>query len=69
MKRYRLAGPAKADLDEIWLYIAQEGGVEAADRVIGTITARFHVLGECRTPDEHAMKSDRTSELFPSGNI
>jgi toxin ParE1/3/4 len=45
MKRYRLAGPAKADLDEIWLYIAQEGGVAAADRVIATINARFLILG------------------------
>ncbi len=44
MKRCRLAGPAKADLDEIWLYIAQEGGVEAADRVIGTIVIRFPIL-------------------------
>jgi toxin ParE1/3/4 len=44
MKRYRLAGPAKADLDEIWLYLARESGEAAADRAITAITNRFPIL-------------------------
>jgi len=43
-KGYRLAGPAKADLDEIWLYFAREAGVEIADRIIDDITSRFSMI-------------------------
>jgi toxin ParE1/3/4 len=43
-KGYRLAGPAKADLDEIWLYFAGEAGAEIADRIIDGITSRFSII-------------------------
>jgi toxin ParE1/3/4 len=45
MSSYRLARPAKADLDEIWLFIAQDAGLETADRFIDSITDRFVTLG------------------------
>jgi toxin ParE1/3/4 len=40
--RIRIAGQARIDLDEIWLYIVQESGnMDAATRVIGSITEKF----------------------------
>ncbi len=41
---YRLARPARADLDQIWLHIARNAGIETADRFIDTITGRFPFL-------------------------
>ena len=44
---HRLAPQARAELDEIWDYIARESGNPAvADRVIDSITNRFHLLGQ-----------------------
>jgi toxin ParE1/3/4 len=43
---YRLAKRAEADLEDIAYYIAKESGsLEAARRVIESITDRFHLLG------------------------
>jgi toxin ParE1/3/4 len=44
MRRYRLARPAKADLDQIWLHVARNASIETADRFIDTITGRFPFL-------------------------
>jgi toxin ParE1/3/4 len=44
MSRYRLSRVARADLDEIWLYLARRGTPEIADRFIDTITERFALL-------------------------
>ena len=44
MNRYCLAPVAELDLEEIWLYVAQDSGVGAADRVIEGITKRFVLL-------------------------
>jgi toxin ParE1/3/4 len=44
MRRYRLARPAKADLDRIWFHIARNASIDAADRFIDTITGRFPFL-------------------------
>jgi plasmid stabilization system protein ParE len=33
MSRYRLARQAKADLDEIWSYVARHSGPQLADRL------------------------------------
>jgi toxin ParE1/3/4 len=42
---HRLAPEAETDLDEIWLYTAQESGdPEIADRLIDSITNRFFLL-------------------------
>jgi len=42
---HRLALRAEVDLDDIWYYVATEGGsIETANRLIDTITERFLVL-------------------------
>lgn len=41
----RVSSRAEADLDDIWLYVAKEtGSLEAADRLVDSITERFAVL-------------------------
>ena len=44
MRRYRLARPAKADLDRIWFHTARNASIETADRFIDKITGRFPFL-------------------------
>ena len=44
--RYRLSDLAEQDLLETWLYVAGEGSVEAADRLIDAIVQRFDLLTE-----------------------
>jgi toxin ParE1/3/4 len=43
MSRYRLTGQAQADLDGIWLYIADHN-ISAADRFLDTLHERFVLL-------------------------
>jgi toxin ParE1/3/4 len=44
---HSLAPEARADLDEIWLYLARESGREVlADAQIDAIADRFYVLAE-----------------------
>ena len=40
MNQYRVSDEARADLDEIWLYIAQDDP-DAADKFIRAIVSRF----------------------------
>jgi toxin ParE1/3/4 len=40
MRQYRVSAAARADLDEIWFYIAQDSP-EAADKFIRAIVTRF----------------------------
>lgn len=67
---HRLAPEAETDLDDIWLYTAQESGdVEIADRLIDSITHRFFLLathlhiGRRREHDLHR----RGLRSFPVG--
>jgi toxin ParE1/3/4 len=42
---HRIAPQAEADLDDTWLYVAmQSGSIEIANRLIDSITDRFHRL-------------------------
>lgn len=42
---HRLSPRAEADLDDIWLYVAQESrSIEIANRLIDSITERFFLL-------------------------
>ena|SRR5258708_32856758 len=43
-RRYVVAPSALADLDEIWVYIAQKASIEIAERVVETITHIFPLL-------------------------
>jgi toxin ParE1/3/4 len=42
--KLRVARSATADLDEIWLYIAQRENVEAAERFLAFLTDKFYLL-------------------------
>lgn len=44
MTRCRLSRQARADLDDIWLYVARNRGEETADSLIDVITDRFLML-------------------------
>ena len=43
MKQYRVSAAARSDLDDVWLYLAQDN-VEAADKFIRFIAAIFPKL-------------------------
>ena len=43
-RRFRLSQAASADLDDTWVYVAQQGSESAANRLIDSITERFPVL-------------------------
>ena len=43
MNQFRVSAVARADLDDIWFYIAQDN-VEAADKFIQLVVARFPKL-------------------------
>ncbi len=67
MKRYRLSRPAKVDLDRIWDYVARNGSVERADRLIDRITNRFSILA--RAPQVGVDRNEVEAGLrsFPVG--
>lgn len=65
MSSYRLARPARTDLDEIWLFIAQDAGVEIADRFIDTITDRFLMLATMPDAGRAAEHIDDGVRVFP----
>lgn len=44
MTRFRLSTLAEADLEEIWLYVAQDRTVEVANRLIDDIMDRIVLL-------------------------
>ena len=44
MSRYSVAPSAVADLDDIWLYIAQKASIEIAGRFVDSITGTFPVI-------------------------
>ncbi len=44
MKRFRLSKLAEADLDEAWFYVAGDGGVNVADRLLDDIMDRIVML-------------------------
>jgi toxin ParE1/3/4 len=44
MPRYRISEAARADVDAIWLYIAEQGSLDTADQLIDTVTERFPLL-------------------------
>ena len=58
VKRYRLSPLAEFDLEEIWLYVAQDNGVGAADRLIDQITRRFALLAT--HPDAGRSRDDNS---------
>ena len=43
---HRLAPEAESDLDELWHYVASDGSVEIADRLVDSLTTRFFLLAK-----------------------
>lgn len=68
MNRYRVSGRARTDLDEIWLYIAQDN-INAADKLIQTIVLRFTKLAHL--PDLGRRREELAPRLrsFPVGRF
>jgi toxin ParE1/3/4 len=44
MNRYAISSRAKSDLDEIWTYIACNGSVESAERILSSIVSVFRLI-------------------------
>ncbi len=67
MSQYRVSDAAKADLEEIWLFIAQDNP-EAADRFIRTIVSRFPTLASM--PYLGRLREELSARLrsFPVSN-
>ena len=68
--RIRIAQQARADLDEIWIYITQESGnPSTATRVIESIMDKFRLLAQFpligKSLDLEQLPQIRT---FPAGN-
>ncbi len=68
MRRIRLSREARADLDEIWLYVAHASGRATADTVIDTITDRF--LPIARMPQAGRRRDELLAGVrsFPVGD-
>ena len=43
---YRLSSRAERDLDEVWLYVAEDASPTTADRLIDEIVDRFDLLAD-----------------------
>ena len=67
MNQYRVSDEASADLEEIWIFIAQDDP-DAADRFIRTIVSRFPKLASM--PQMGRQRNDLASRLrsFPVGS-
>ena len=80
MTRIRLAPAARRDLDEIWIYVAQESGSEdAATHVVERIAEKFAMfarfpyigreIGAERHPEVRTFLADRYAIFYrPAGS-
>src|SRR5947209_13705358 len=68
MSRYTVAPSAVADLDEIWLYIAQNASVEVAERLINSITRTFPLLAANPNIGRHRPNLGQGLRSFPVHN-
>jgi toxin ParE1/3/4 len=64
---HRLSPEAESDLDELWHYVASNGSVELADRLVDSLTTRFFLLG--RYPRAGRRRDDLRPGIrsFPVG--
>src|SRR5260370_3672594 len=67
MSRYRLASPARTDLDQIWSYVARNSSMQRADRLLASLADCFTMLS--RTPQLGRARTDfcAGARSFPSG--
>ena len=66
MSRYRLSLRAKADLDEIWSYVATKSSIDVADRLIDTIAERFPVIAKMPEAGRLSEVGEFESRVFPA---
>jgi toxin ParE1/3/4 len=67
VSQYRVSEAASEDLDEIWLFIAQDDP-DAADRFIRTILSRFPTLASMPYIGRHREELSARLRSFPVGN-
>ncbi|MGD0260662.1 MAG: type II toxin-antitoxin system RelE/ParE family toxin [Verrucomicrobiota bacterium] len=67
MSQYRVSDAARADLEEIWLFIAQDNP-EAADRFVRNLVSRFPTLASM--PQMGRLREELAARLrsFPVRN-
>jgi plasmid stabilization system protein ParE len=65
MNQYRVSDEARADLDEIWFYIAQDNP-DAADKFIRAIVSRFPKFTAMPYLGGRVKNYRRTCEVFQS---
>lgn len=63
MNKARLSAIARADLDEIWLYVAERDGPEAADALIDRLAKTFPLLASF--PSMGTLRQD----VFPDARV
>lgn len=66
MNQIRVSDEAKADLDEIWLYIAQDNP-DAADKYIRAIVSRFPTLASMPLMGRQREELSPRLRSFPVG--
>ena len=66
MNRFRVSPEARADLDEIWLYIAPDN-LEAADKYIRAIVSRFPMLASMPLLGRERGELSPSLRSFPVG--
>lgn len=68
MNSRRYAPRARADLDEIWTFVARQGGIAAADRLLDRIETAINALAGM--PEAGLDRSEVSPGLrsFPAGN-
>jgi toxin ParE1/3/4 len=67
MSQYRVSDAASSDLEEIWLFIAQDDP-DAANRFIRTIVSRFPTLASMPHLGRHREELAARLRSFPVGN-
>ena len=67
MNQYRVSDAARADLDEIWFYIAQDNP-NAADRFIRALVSRFPILASMPQMGRQREELSPRLRSFPVGN-
>jgi toxin ParE1/3/4 len=64
VKKIKLSAKARADLDTIWLYVAERDGAQAADRLIDRLAETFPLLAafpRMGKPREDVLPDTRVS--------
>ena len=67
-QRVRVSTPAVADLDKIWEHVAEVRSVEAATRLIDSVTDIFPLLGRYPGVGKRCDNLESGARSFPAGN-